>query len=123
IQTVLDITERVGYVYKMKFDRPRPNQFATWLRPFLGNPAHDSYPSNHSFQLFSVAETMTRLIPENPATSELFYVAQRVAENREMAGIHYASDSFVGRELARLFSPYLFYSCRRLMRSALTEWS
>ncbi len=123
IQTVVDITERVGYVYKRKFSRLRPNQVAPWLRPFLGNPAHLSYPSNHSFQMFSVAEVMTRLLPELPGTTELFYVAQRVGENREMAGIHYASDSYVGRELARMFSPYLVYSCRHLMRDALQEWS
>jgi membrane-associated phospholipid phosphatase len=122
IDTVLNMTERVGYVYKRKFGRARPNQVATHLRPFLGNPAHESYPSNHSFQMFSVAEVMTRLMPELPATVELFHVAQRVAENREMAGIHYASDSMAGRELARMFAPYLIYACRRLMRDALSEW-
>jgi len=123
IRTVMEMTERVGYVYKRKFARPRPNQIAPWMRPFLGNPAHESYPSNHSFQMFSVAEVLTRMLPELPSTSELFHVAQRVAENREMAGIHYASDSFAGRELARLFSPWLIFSCRRLMRDALQEWS
>lgn len=122
IEVVMNMTERVGYVYKRKFNRPRPNQVAVWLRPFLGNPAHESYPSNHSFQMFSVAEVMSRLLPELPATGELFHVAQRVAENREMAGIHYASDSVAGRELARMFTPYLCYACRRLMRDALREW-
>jgi hypothetical protein len=73
--------------------------------------------------MFSVAEVMTRMLPEMPGATELFHVAQRVAENREMAGIHYASDSYAGRELARLFSPYLVLACRRLMRDALQEWS
>ncbi|WP_394153356.1 hypothetical protein [Loktanella salsilacus] len=61
-------------------------------------------------------------MPELPAAVELFHVAQRVAENRKMAGIHYASDSMAGRELARMFAPCLIYACRRLMRDALAEW-
>ena len=72
--------------------------------------------------MFCVAEVMTRILPENPACSELFHVAQRVAENREFAGVHFEADSVAGRELSRLFAPYLFNACRRQMQRAHQEW-
>ncbi len=122
IGVVMALCEVVGYVYKRKFSRLRPNQLDPSLRPFLPVPWHHAYNSNHAFQLFAVAEVITRILPEFPGTLELFHVAQRVAENREHGGVHYPSDTVAGRELARLFSPYLFYACRRQMRAAFKEW-
>jgi membrane-associated phospholipid phosphatase len=122
IQTVLQITERVGYVYKARFARPRPNAIDPTLRPFLPDPPHPAYPSNHAFQNFSVAEVMSRAIPEASATTELFHVARRIGENREYAGLHYPSDTRAGEELARAFAPYLLYVCRSKIRLAQREW-
>lgn len=122
ISSVLQLAERVGYVYKRRFLRARPSQAAPELRPFIGDPPHEAYPSNHAFQMFSIAEVMTRMLPENPATSELFYVAQRVGENREYAGVHYASDTEAGRQLAKYFAPYMINACSHQMRAALAEW-
>ncbi len=122
IRTVLQITERVGYVYKAMFLRIRPNAAATDLRPFIANPPHTAFPSNHAFQNHSLALTLIRCIPEVPATAELLHVAHRIAENREFAGVHYRSDSEAGYRLARQFSPYLFQICRYKMRAAQREW-
>lgn len=120
--TVFEITADVGFAYKAMFARPRPNTVDPTLRPALGNPPHLSYPSNHSFQFFSAAEVMSRTVPEIGATSELFFAAQRVAENREYAGVHYRSDSEAGRRLAQWFLPYLAEACRELMLEARREW-
>ncbi|WP_299784446.1 phospholipid phosphatase [uncultured Marivita sp.] len=122
IQTVLQVTERVGYVFKARFARPRPNAVDPTLRPFLPNPPHASYPSNHAFQSFSVAHAINRAIPEIPGAIELFHVAQRIGENREYAGLHYESDTRAGEELARMFAPYLFQVCRYKMAAAQREW-
>lgn len=122
ITTVLQITERVGYYYKIKFARPRPSMVDPTLRTFIPNPPHPSYPSNHAFQSFSVAHMLTRTIPELTATTDLFHVALRIGENREYAGLHYRSDTEAGERLAAAFAPYLFYTCRYKMRAAQREW-
>ncbi|MEL6569746.1 MAG: phosphatase PAP2 family protein [Pseudomonadota bacterium] len=122
IRTVLQITERLGYIYKVRFARPRPNAVDLGLRPFLSNPPHAAYPSNHTFQHFSVAQAFSRAIPEIRATQELFFVAQRTGENREYAGLHYRSDTEVGKAMASAFAPYLFQVCRYKMRAVQREW-
>lgn len=122
IGLVFETAERVGYFYKRIIDRPRPNAVDARLRPFIDVPPHQAFPSNHSFQMFSVAEVFSRILPEHPGSAELFYVAQRVAENREYAGLHYPSDTRAGRRLAQRFAPYLVNFLRREIGSALAEW-
>lgn len=122
IRTVLQLSERVVYIYKDRFLRLRPNAFDTRLRPLIANPPHSAYPSGHSFQMFSVAHVLTRAFAEIPATTEMFHIAQRIGENREYAGVHYATDTEVSRKLAAEFAPYLFHVCRRQMRAAQREW-
>jgi len=122
MQTVLQLAERIGYVYKWRYLRERPNKFDPSLRPFIANPPHPAFPSNHAFQLFSVAHVMTRMLPENPACAELFLAAQRVGENREYAGLHFPSDTRTGEVLAYHVAPYLFHVCRHMMRDARAEW-
>jgi hypothetical protein len=101
---------------------PRPNQIEPRIRPFLPNPPYTAYPSNHSFQSFSIAYIFSRIRPEHRATSELFRSARRIAENREWAGLHYASDTQAGHDLARVFLPTLEHVCRRQMLAAQDEW-
>lgn len=120
--TILSLCEYVGLIYKDRFGRARPNQFEPRLRPMLPNPAHLSYPSNHAFQSFSIVLCFTTLLPEHPATAELFRIAKRVAENREWAGLHYASDTAAGKELARRFLPYLVEVCADDLAAAREEW-
>jgi hypothetical protein len=122
IDLVLETAERVGYFYKHIFNRRRPNEVDVRLRPFIDVPPHAAFPSNHAFQMFSVAEVFSRILPEHPGSPELFYVAQRVAENREFAGLHYKSDTDAGRRLAQRFAPYLVVALRREIGRALAEW-
>lgn len=116
------ICEEVGLRYKARYDVPRPSVVSPQLRPFLENPAHASYPSNHSFQSFSMAYVFSRVAPEHPGVPELFRSAQRVAENREWAGIHYPSDTKAGKSLARMFTPILEVVLQEQMLLARAEW-
>jgi membrane-associated phospholipid phosphatase len=86
------------------------------------NPPHASYPSNHSFQSYSVAFVFSRILPEHPGITELFLSARRIAENREWAGVHYPSDSKAGHDLARMFLPVLETVCAEQMLAAQAEW-
>lgn len=100
----------------------RPNQIEPRLRPLLPNPPHQSYPSNHSFQSFSIGFLFSRILPEHPASSELFNSARRIAENREWAGLHYACDTQAGYQLARMIAPVLEKVCKKQMLAAQAEW-
>ena len=108
--------------YKDRFGVARPNQVEPRIRPFIAVPSHNSYPSNHSFQSFSVAFVFSRILPEHPASVELFRSARRIAENREWAGLHYASDTRCGHDLARMILPVLEIVCERQMLAAQREW-
>lgn len=119
---VLLICDEIGLRYKERFAAARPNMAEPRLRPFLANPAHASYPSNHSFQSFAVAFVFSRIVPEHPASSELFNSARRVAENREWAGLHYRSDTTAGHDLARMMMPVLEVVCKDQMLAAQKEW-
>ncbi|CAN7691407.1 phosphatase PAP2 family protein [Rhizobium leguminosarum] len=121
-QAILTACEYVGLIYKSQFNRLRPNQFEPMLRPLLAVPVHESYPSNHSFQCFSIAFAFSTILPEHPATDELARIAQNVAENREWAGLHYPSDTQAGRDLARRFAPYLHDAFGPLFQAVHDEW-
>lgn len=120
--TILQITEYVGLQYKDMFARTRPSLVEPALRPLLPVPPHFAYPSNHSFQCHSIALIFERYFPQHPASGELHLIAERIAENREWAGLHYRSDTQAGEMLAERFLPYLADACSELMREAQAEW-
>jgi hypothetical protein len=129
--------------FKGIHDRPRPSQVFPALLPPIEVPGHASYPSGHATQAHLFAhcakEMLTPLQPEGAAavhpegekveTPErigvvLNTLARRIARNREIAGLHYASDSAAGEHLATK----IFNSLRRIdkfkaaMDLARSEW-
>lgn len=109
---------------KHHFNRVRPYQLYPQLayvaRDALDRkfPLHSSYPSGHStiahLQALVLAEIYGSQF-EVPLESK----AHRIAENRQIAGLHYPSDSFAGRVLAKyLFDFLMSHQC---FRDALHE--
>jgi hypothetical protein len=121
-RTILTLAEYIGLLYKDRFDRLRPNQLLPRLRPFIANPPHASYPSNHSFQSFAIADIFAKIAESEPSVPELYRCARRVAENREYAGVHFASDTEAGRQLAKMCVPYLALALDEPMYRAQLEW-
>lgn len=119
---IIALTDEIGLHYKDRYNVVRPNQIEPRLNPLLPNPPHQSYPSNHALQSFSVAFIFSRILPEHPASSELMNSARRIAENREWAGLHYKSDTEAGYQLARMLTPCLEHVCEDQMLAALAEW-
>ncbi len=119
---ILTVCEYVGLYYKAVFGRIRPNQFEPRLRPMLPNPAHEAYPSNHSFQCYSIAYAFNTILPEHPGTNELGIAALSVAQNREWAGLHYPSDTAAGKYLARCFAPFLADAFSEHYQAVQNEW-
>ena len=118
----LEMSNEIGLSYKARFSRLRPNLLQPLIRPYLAVPSHAAYPSNHSFQSFAVAEMFARIYPEHPGCNALFLRAQRVAENREWAGLHYPSDTEAGKDLAKQTVAYIAEALDDLMAQAQQEW-
>lgn len=112
----------VGCYYKKKFMRPRPTQLDPSLRPLIDVPAWAAYPSGHAVQNFLIAQALATVVHSDELTVQLFDIAQRVAENREYAGLHYESDTIAGKQLATLMFPMVVDAYRETFQSAAREW-
>ena len=55
-------------------------------------------------------------------SEHLDQLARDVAENREWAGVHYASDSALGKELATLIWKHESQVFGELLKEAKAEW-
>ncbi len=112
----------VGCYYKKKFMRPRPTQLEPELRPVIDVPAWAAYPSGHALQNFLIAQALATVVHSDELTVQVFDIAQRVAENREYAGLHFESDTKGGKQLATLMFPAVLDAYRETFQSAAREW-
>lgn len=99
IKFLYDIS-KIGFKLKKKFDRVRPSFLSDEIVPGIDVPQHASYPSNHSLEAHFLALVLADIYPE--LKSQMWAAADRIAKNREIAGVHYQSDSEAGAEVARL---------------------
>ncbi len=117
MQGVLRIGEFVAMFQKNKFQRPRPWQVSPALLPPVRVPGHASYPSAHATQsnlmslclgdVLAQATGQPRPTKVTDLPEPLLRIAQRVARNREVLGLHYPSDSAAGLDLAEQTFPIL----------------
>ena len=83
---------------KIEYDRSRPTFFDKRVKNIIDIPPSPSYPSGHACQSYAVALLLSKKYPDNKD----FYMnnAKLVSENREIAGLHYPSDTDYGMKLA-----------------------
>jgi membrane-associated phospholipid phosphatase len=129
--------------YKASINRARPSQYMPALLPPIAVPGHASYPSGHSTQAHLVAACVALALPApsagvaSPTTVALAGVpgdptkpgalnvlADRIARNREIAGLHFPSDSAAGVELATYCLTLLkgLNSFKTVVTAAQKEW-
>ena len=109
---------------KHRYKRPRPPMLEPRLRPMIDIPRHASYPSGHSTQSHLIALVMEEVTGRADIGKALFEAADRIAQNREYAGIHYASDSAAGIVLARALAPLFIKQHQDEIKQARKEeWS
>lgn len=92
----------------------RPNQVDPRIFPAILTPAHASLPSGHATEAFAVAQMLTSLLDLSPAdvlAHTLSLLAKRIADNREVAGLHYPIDTQSGRLLGTVLARYLVARC------------
>lgn len=123
LDLVLDTTEKIILEQKEHFDRVRPSHLDTTLTTAIEVPGHPAYPSGHSTQAHLLAEALSAVNPDQTAT--YFQSAARIAKNREIAGIHYPSDSVAGRLLSEQIFPVLERDqlFQSLLDGARAEWA
>jgi acid phosphatase (class A) len=86
---------------KKKFNRPRPHVLKASIDPIIEVPRHPAYPSGHSTQAHFLAYVLSELHSESHDAN--FRRADEIAHHREVAGLHYPSDSAAGAILAKQY--------------------
>jgi len=125
---VTNLAVRVGQIvaayYKKKYDRTRPSFVCPGLLPAFGPPAHASFPSGHSLQSWLMSLFLQEVLPDYK--KELYWLATRVAFNRERAGVHYPSDTAAGKFIAEACTTMIKAHCPeivKLFKEAKDEWT
>jgi hypothetical protein len=108
------IGEYVSMGLKDKYLMRRPAQVYPWIMPLIDGPDTPSFPSGHSMQGHLITGVLKlALTPPVPPPSKvppvrypetaraLDVLADRIAYNREVAGVHYKMDSDAGAFGAR----------------------
>jgi hypothetical protein len=130
---VLSVASLVGtfvaMYFKALYGRPRPSQLCPALLPPIEVPGHASFPSGHSTQAHLMALCMSQVIvgaPLQPTMADdLWTLADCIARNREIAGLHYCSDTEAGKAFAICTMPLLSSTNRfaDAVNKAKGEWS
>jgi PAP2 superfamily len=112
---VLTIASQVGTLVAMYFKglykRPRPSELCPALLPPIAVPGHASFPSGHSTQAHLMAlcinDIFDTLPQQGTVLEDAWTLADRIARNREIAGVHYESDTNAGKAIALAVLPTL----------------
>jgi membrane-associated phospholipid phosphatase len=83
---------------KMHYKRARPNQLDTTLTTVFEVPHHASYPSGHAAHSRLLANVLGWIDGKNAL--EYKKMAMDIGRRREIAGVHYPSDTAAGIALA-----------------------
>lgn len=117
-------TEFVGHIVRQKdlFNRVRPSLLDPALSVAIEIPGHPAYPSGHASESYFFALLFSELDPDN--RESYFKDAQRIAHNREIAGLHYPSDSAAGVLLATTYMEQLNNNqwYQQQLEKAKEEW-
>ncbi len=106
---------------KKSFDRKRPYDVESKLKPVIGPLASLAYPSGHATWAFAAGLVLADMIPEKRA--EILARAAEYSDNRVVAGVHYPSDVDAGRISGSVLAAFLFASpqFRADQKAATTE--
>jgi acid phosphatase (class A) len=126
VQTARRIGEHVVMCLKGDFHSPRPSQLCPAITPMIDPPATPTFPAGHAVQsylisyllAYSLADgsgttnlpqhtlpnpsttTLNQFLTTNAPTGALFDLADRVSQNRIVAGVHFPTDIAAGQAVA-----------------------
>ena len=119
---LIGVTDPALLAAKRHFDRVRPSYLDPSLSTAIPVPSHPAYPSGHATEARLTAYFLSELDPTNRAV--YFKDADRTAYHREVAGVHYPSDTTAGKMLAdQLYQAIQAdEQYRTLLHAATIEW-
>ena len=119
LHVAVEVGRSVAMHFKAKYNRPRPGQLYPALMSPVPSPGHPSYPNAHMLQArlmsllvcmaeqaFVAADGNRTIVDRLKVPDEasrwpfLAQLADRVGQNREIAGLHYPSDTAAGTWMA-----------------------
>jgi hypothetical protein len=117
-------------IFKLKNDHDRGRPWyccAQTLKPMFQKPSpyypgHPAYPSGHATMAYALAYVLSAIDPSK--SQDFVDAAKSIAFNREVAGLHYPSDSEAGRILAEHLVKQLLVEPRFkvLVKATCAEW-
>ena len=125
---LLKIAARIGelvMVYLKRYhgsEAVRPSHLYPRLTPPLQVPPHAAYPSGHAMISAILAHTAGTFVPN--LSEAAFELADRIARNREVAGLHFAWDSAAGKDAAKATFDIItrLYAFNDRYDAAAAEW-
>lgn len=105
LDQVIDEAAYFALREKRRFARPRPSTVRPELGTTIPDPPHPAYPSGHSTQIHTLAGVLTSIRPSCGEAYRIF--AAGVAFRREIAGVHFPSDTRAGELIAASLLPRL----------------
>ena len=112
--------------WKLKYRRPRPSQICRTIEPAILVPAHFSFPSGHATEVNVIADALKDVFAESSLEldKKIDHEAKEIAENREWAGVHYASDTRAGKLLGqKIWAAFkAIDEGKELLKTATKEW-
>jgi len=117
MSALFNLTDKVVMQFKHHFRVRRPADHSPLVQPILQTPNHSSYPAGHSTQCFFVANVLKALLkngagvyPQGPdIVNQLDKLAQRISDNRVVAGVHFPEDMAKGADLGNQLAQYFIY--------------
>lgn len=122
------IGQLVGMHFKDHWERARPVQHCPALMPIIPTPSHPSYPSGHALQAYLTKHLLSAAAntKEGEALHDYFSnFAERIAINREIAGVHFPTDKLESADLAdQVWENHLckLPEIQELIANAWGEW-
>jgi hypothetical protein len=95
----------------------RPVEYSPQIQPMIPTPGHGSFPSGHATEAFVTAFVFEALLAHahahgtagghgSPIFVQLMRIAERIAINRTVAGVHFPVDSVAGMVLGRTLAEF-----------------
>jgi hypothetical protein len=121
ITIVQVLTAHVTMIAKHHLACRRPDRLGATVMPMLATPGHGTFPSAHAAEAFAVATVLRGLV--TTAEGRAFYpdpdrlaallakLAERIAVNRTVAGLHFPVDSWAGAALGETIGGLLLSLC------------
>jgi hypothetical protein len=108
LQAVQATAAKLTQQVKFHYSTPRPLDYAPALRPVIQTPDHSSYPSGHAAESHALAATLGLMTGQNAPFEA---IADRIAQNREVAGVHFKQDSDAGKALGMAIAQAIVAAC------------